>query len=154
MHKKLYSLVISGIIVVNTACSTGHVYANIIDTEKDIKLEKISSEGEDDDVVVPEASKWATFTTVGDLKGKWEYDETDQKITLKKYLDGTAHPIVEIPRVIDNKPVELEGLNGGVFKNVTHLRVSKGNEDKVKLLAKEYQFGENHSILINLLLIA
>ena len=34
MHKKLYSLVISGIIVANTACSTGQVYANIIDIEK------------------------------------------------------------------------------------------------------------------------
>ena len=43
MHKKLYSLVISGIIVVNTACSAGQGHANIIDIEKEIKPVKVLS---------------------------------------------------------------------------------------------------------------
>ena len=131
MHKKIYSLVITGFIAVNTVCSTGNIYANNIDIEKDIRSERTSSE-EDDYVDVPQEDEWAKFTTVESLQGKWNYDNTQEgMIIFKQYLDGVAHPIVEIPRTIEGKKVELEGISGLAFKNVTHIRIAEGNDRDV-----------------------
>ena len=136
MHKKIQSLLIAGAMSINIIGSSVQVFANVIGIEKDTKLEKVSSEEDTSGVVHPEEHEWKKTETVESLKNVWEHKIEDDKIILKKYIAGETNPKVEIPRTIDGKKVELEGLNANRFTNVTHIRIAKGNDnDKVKLIS-------------------
>ena len=107
MHKKLYSLVIKGIIVVNTVCSTGNIYANNIDIEKDTRSERTSSQ-EDDYVDVPQEDEWAKFTTVASLTdwgALFIFLVINMSVIVLRYRDPNAIRGFKVPLNIGRVPV-------------------------------------------------
>ncbi len=100
----------------------------------------------------PDAEGWLKTTTFAQLNYLWNYsiDEDSKTVTLESFkgVDAKSNDIkVEIPREVEGYKVALEDLNNETFKDVTHIRVEKG-EGQVKVLAKELVRGfENNENL-------
>ena len=91
--------------------------------------------------------EWKKVNSIAELNGVWEYTEKTnaegvEVVVLNKYVASADSAKVEIPRVLDGKPVELEGFSSDMFPNVTHIKIADGDKNNEVKLRTESLYGE------------
>ena len=122
MHKKVHSLLITGVLSANIVGSTVSVFAD--ETPKKSNNTKIIEE-----VVKPteEDIEWQK-TTQDNYQKLWEVKDEGNTIVLTKYKESNDNQFVEIPRMIGNKKVKLQALNNEVFPDAVCIKVAEGTQ--------------------------